>query len=41
MLSDYELGGAMNDLDLMAAIGRHADPPAFALVTGDVEAGLI
>jgi CheY-like chemotaxis protein len=43
VLADYRLPGTLNGLDLIAAIAqRHPAPsPAFALITGDFDPGLI
>lgn len=42
VLTDYRLGGAMTGLDLIAQIRRvTADPPALALITGDMDGALI
>ena len=43
VLADYRLPGALNGLDLVAEIARRhsAPPPAFALITGDFDPGLI
>ena len=43
MLSDYRLTGALNGLDLIAAIARRhpAPAPAAALITGDLNPALM